>query len=72
MGGDYKDLTYSQGGMIPLDYEKLQSDQEYLYFIRTQKNHIGWMIYKPIEETKTKLIALSKDLNKEIGRLEKK
>ena len=71
-GGDYKDLTYSQGEMIPLDYENLQSDQEYLYFIRTQKNHIGWMIYKPIEETKAKLIELLKDLNKEIERLEKK
>ncbi|WP_297794383.1 DUF6090 family protein [uncultured Eudoraea sp.] len=71
-GGDYKDLTYSKGEMIPLDYENLQSDQEYQYFIRTQKNHIGWLIYKPIEETKLKLIELSKDLNKEIERLEKK
>ena len=71
-GGDYKDLTYSKGEMIPLDYENLQSDQEYLYFIRTQKNHIGWLIYKPIEETKAKLIELSKDLNNEIERLEKK
>jgi len=70
--GDYKDLTYSQGEMIPLDYENLQSDQEYLYFIRTQKNHIGWLIYKPIEETKAKLIELSKDVNNEIKRLEKK
>jgi hypothetical protein len=71
-GGDYKDLTYSQGEMIPLDYESLQSDQEYLYFIRTQKNHLGWLIYKPIEETKVKIIALSKDLKNEIEHLEKK
>jgi hypothetical protein len=70
-GGDYKDLTYSQGEMVPLNYENLQSDQEYLFFIRTQKNYIGWMIYKPIEETKAKLINLSIDLNKEIERLEK-
>jgi hypothetical protein len=71
-GGDYKDLTYSDGEMIPLDYKSLQTDQEYLYFIRTQKNHLGWMIYKPIEETKAKVIELSTDLNKEIERLEKK
>jgi len=71
-GGDYKDLTYSQGEMTPLDYENLITDQEYKYFIRTQKNNIGWCIYKPIEETKAKLIELTKDLNKEIERLEKK
>tara|TARA_R110001583_G_scaffold192436_1_gene358915 strand:- start:165 stop:929 length:765 start_codon:yes stop_codon:yes gene_type:complete len=71
-GGDYKDLTYSEGEMVPLGFESLQTDQEYLYFIRTQKNHLGWLIYKPIEETKAKLIELSNDLNKEIERLEKK
>lgn len=70
-GGDYKDLTYSDGAMIPLDFKSLQTDQEYLYFIRTQRNHLGWMIYKPIEETKTKIIELSTDLNLEIVRLEK-
>jgi hypothetical protein len=70
-GGDYRDLTYSQGEMIPLDYDNLLSDQEYLYFIRTQRNSIGWNIYKPIEETKAKIIELSKDLSKEIERLEK-
>ncbi len=70
-GGDYKDLTYSQGEMIPLDFENLRTDQEYLYFIRTQKNSLGWLIYKPIEETRLKIETLSKDLNKEIERLEK-
>jgi hypothetical protein len=70
-GGDYKDLTYSDGEMIPLDYKSLLTDQEYLYFIRTQKNNLGWLIYKPIEETKAKIIALSTDLNKEIVRLQK-
>jgi hypothetical protein len=58
--------------MIPLDFESLQTDQEYLYFIRTQKNHLGWLIYKPIKETKAKILELSKDLNEEIERLEKK
>jgi hypothetical protein len=71
-GGAYEDLTYSDGKMIPLNYKSLQTDQKYLYFIRTQKNHLGWLIYKPIKETKAKIIELSKDLNKEIEQLEKK
>jgi hypothetical protein len=71
-GGNYKDLTYSDGEMIPLDFESLQTDQEYLYFIRTQKNHLGWLIYKPIKETKVKILVLLKDLNEEMERLEKK
>jgi hypothetical protein len=71
-GGDYKDLTYNDGEMVPLDFKSLQTDQRYLYFIRTQKNHLGWLIYKPIEETKTKINELSKDLYKEIERLQNK
>ncbi len=69
--GDYRDLNF-QGEMIPLDYERLKSDQEYLYFIRTQKHHIGWLIEKPLESTKSKLLVLSEDLKKEIERLENK
>ena len=69
--GDYKDLTY-QGEMVPLNFDKLKSDQEYLYFIRTQKNHIGWLIEKPIETTKTRVLELLTALKKEIDRLENK
>ena len=69
-GGDYRDLTYRQGEMIPLDFNKLKTDQEYTYFIRTQKNHLGWLIYKPIEETKAKLNELLKELRLEIEHLE--
>ncbi|MGB5171664.1 MAG: DUF6090 family protein [Eudoraea sp.] len=68
--GDYKDLTYSLGEMIPVDFERLRTDQEYLYFIRTQKNLIGWLTEKPLEETKLKVIVLSEDLKKEIKKLE--
>jgi hypothetical protein len=71
-GGDYKDLSISKGEMIPLDFEQLRTDQEYLYFIRTQKNHLGWLIFKPLEETREKIFQLAEDLNKEIERLEKK
>ena len=69
--GDYRDLTY-QGEMIPLDFDKLKTDFEYLYFIRTQQNHIGWLIEKPIETAKRKVLELLIVLNKEIERLENK
>ncbi|WP_051554730.1 DUF6090 family protein [Maribacter antarcticus] len=71
LNGDYRDSRV-QGEMIPIDFERLRTDQKYLYFIRTQKHQIGWLIEKPIEETKLKVIALSKDLEEEIKRLENK
>ena len=58
--------------MIPLDFDKLKTDFEYLYFIRTQQNHIGWLIEKPIETAKRKVLELLIVLNKEIERLENK
>ena len=61
LGRRYKDLTYSQGEMIPLDFESLKTDQEYLYFIQNQKNFLGWLIFKLIEETKLKITELSND-----------
>lgn len=38
--------------MVPLNFEKLKSDQEYLYFLRTQKYRIGWLLKNPMETTK--------------------
>jgi hypothetical protein len=69
--GDYTDLTF-QGEMVPLNFDKLKSDQEYLYFLRTQKNHIGWLIEKPIETTRTRVLELLTAIKKEIDRLENK
>ena len=40
--------------------------------LRTQKNHIGWLIEKPIETTKTRVLELLTALKKEIDRLENK
>jgi hypothetical protein len=53
----FRDLRI-QGEMIPIDFESLRTDQKYLYFIRSQKHLIGWLI----EETKLKVIGLSKRL----------
>lgn len=46
--------------MVPLDFENLKNHKEYLYFIPTQKNHIGWPIEKPIEINRTIVLELLK------------
>lgn len=63
--GDYKSLDY-KGKMIPIDFEKLKKDQEYLYFLRTLRNEMGWLIERPIEETQKQVIDLLKSIEKEI------
>ena len=67
--GDYTDLRYLNGSMTPLDFDQLKQDQEYLYFIRTQKNFLGWLIKRPLEETRSKLIALQGDIRREVRQL---
>ena len=69
--GDYKDLSVT-GEMVPLNFEKLKSDQEYLYFIRTQKHRIGWLLEKSIETTTTDVLQLLEALKKEIFQFENK
>jgi len=70
--GDYNDPNFSGGAMVPLNFEQLKKDQEYLYFLRTQKNQLGWLIKRPIQDTKFKITDLQSDLKKEIERLENK
>lgn len=45
---DYGDINYStdglKGEMIPVDYEKLKDDQEYLYFLKSLKNSRFWHV----------------------------
>ena len=69
--GDYKDLTVT-GEMVPLNFDKLKSDQEYLYFMRSQEHRIGWLLEKSIETTKTRVSELLEALAKEIEQLENK
>ena len=68
--GDYMDPTYRDGIMVPLDFERLKGDRDYLYFLRTQKNHMGWLIKRPIHDTRVKILALQEDIRKEIDNLE--
>lgn len=48
--------------MIPLDYEKLKVDQEYLYFLRSLRNRYDWLM----ESYSGKMIASIKSLIKKI------
>jgi Family of unknown function (DUF6090) len=70
--GDYTDPNFDGGSMTPLNFDKLKDDQEYLYFLRTQKNHLGWLIKRPILDTKSKIVTLQEDIKKEINLLESK
>lgn len=70
--GDYTDPNFNIGTMIPLDFDKLKNDQAYLYYLKTQKNQLGWMIKRPIEETKSKIITLQAAIKKEIELLKTK
>lgn len=70
--GDYLDAAFSKGAMTPLNFEQLKTDQTYLYYLRTQKNHLGWMIKRPIQDTRAKIIALRQEIRKEIESLKLK
>lgn len=47
--GDRKDSDHILE-MIPLDFEKLKKDQEYLYFLKSQRNQHGWYMANPHEQ----------------------
>jgi len=57
--------------MIPLDFEKLKIDQEYLYFIRTQKTKHGIWMLRNLNIMHESLVALLKEIEIEIENLEK-
>ena len=58
------------GEMEPLDFDKLKTDQEYLYHLRTQKNLLKWLIFDPIERTMALVQIAIKNIDKELVRLE--
>lgn len=67
-GGDYKNLDLQEvGTMKPLNFELLKHDNEFKYFLRTQRNDIGWLIYKPSEKTQTECKKLLKLIEHELS-----
>jgi hypothetical protein len=57
--GNYKDRDVI-GTMKPLNYELLKKDNEFKYFLRTQLNDMGWLVYKPAENTQIECKKLLK------------
>ena len=59
-GGDHKDQKVI-GAMTPYAYDELVNDDEFKHHLRTQRNLIGWLIYKPSERSQIearKLLSL--------------
>lgn len=62
------DNTFS-GSMVPLDFESLKTDQEYLYFIKTQRNRTRSYIDFFYENQRKSVDSMIRDLEVEIKRL---
>ena len=65
-GGDYKDPNIV-GKMKPLNYEQLKQDDEFKYFLRTQYNDIGWLVFKPAKNTQIECKKLLRLVEKELS-----
>jgi hypothetical protein len=63
------DNTFS-GSMIPLEFESLKTDQEYLFFIKTQRNRTRSYIDFFYENLKKSVSSMIQDLDQEIKRLD--
>jgi hypothetical protein len=69
-GWNYLGYTF-EGSMIPLDFESLKTDREYLYFIKTQKNRTHSYIGFFYENLRKSVASMIRDLEVEIKRLDR-
>jgi len=58
--------------MLPNDYEALKKDNEYLYFLKSQKNYFFWYVKRSLKEAKEKADNLLASLSKELAKNDKK
>lgn len=65
-----KDNTF-EGSMVPLDFESLKRDQEYLYFIKTQQNRTRSYIAYFYENLRKSVESMIRDLDVELKRIDK-
>jgi hypothetical protein len=65
-----QDNTFD-GSMVPLDFESLKRDQEYLYFIKTQQNRTRSYIGYFYENLRKSVASMISDLEIEIKRLDR-
>jgi len=66
---NYPEYNFS-GTMIPLDFESLKNDREYLYFIKTQRNRTRSYIGYFYENLRKSVVSMIDDLDQEIKRLD--
>ncbi len=64
--GTEKDSVIT-GVMHPVNYNSLKDDKEYLYFLKTQLNYIGWSVEKPLRDGKRNGIILKDLIEKELN-----
>lgn len=67
---NYQGKDTFEGSMTPLDFESLKNDQEYLYFIKTQRNRTRSYIGFFYANLKKSVVSMIDDLDQEIKRLE--
>ena len=65
--GEARGMDYLAGVMHPVDYPSLLDDQEYLYFLRSLPNHMGYFVEYPVRYTKERiehsLLLIRQELN---------
>ena len=59
-----------EGTMVPINFESLKTDTEYLYFIKTQHNRTRSYIDFFYYNLKKSVVSMIDELNKELKRLE--
>jgi hypothetical protein len=72
LGEDLEPILESEeeiGTMVPLDYEELKKDTEYLYFLKTQRNR-NKLYISSLKFFEKKLKELISKVEKEISKLE--
>lgn len=56
--------------MVPNDFEKLKKDNEYIYFLKSQRNQYNWLIESQCNGLLNSLSKLKKEIGTELIRLE--
>jgi len=57
--------------MIPINYEKLKTDQEYLFFLRSLKNDFFWHVELPFRDLENRMKDIIKDIDHELENMKK-
>jgi hypothetical protein len=70
-GWNFAGKSTFEGQMVPLDFESLKTDREYIYFIKTQKNRTRSYIGFFYENLRKSVEAMIQDLEVEIKRLDR-